>query len=165
MKDELLLLHFFHGRRVASGLGSYYYRGFIITNTHARARGRTPMDEWSARRIDLYLRTHNSHKRQTSMLSAGFETTILARERPQTHALDCAVTTIGLRRIIIHDTYFFPWRKSLLIVEDSRSHWGTPHLVRLLLVSDRPDTETYIWREGEWGSIVQWICYSSVNRF
>jgi hypothetical protein len=29
--------------------------------------GRTPLDKWSARRRDLYLTTHNTHKRETSM--------------------------------------------------------------------------------------------------
>ena len=29
--------------------------------------GRTPLDEWSARRRDLYLTTHNTHNRRTSM--------------------------------------------------------------------------------------------------
>jgi hypothetical protein len=29
--------------------------------------GRAPLDEWSARRGDLYLTTHNTHNRQTSM--------------------------------------------------------------------------------------------------
>jgi len=32
--------------------------------------GRTPLDEWSARRRDLYLTTHETHKTQTSMSSA-----------------------------------------------------------------------------------------------
>jgi len=36
--------------------------------------GRTPLDEWSARRRDLYLTTHNTHKRKTSTATAGFET-------------------------------------------------------------------------------------------
>jgi hypothetical protein len=57
--------------------------------------GRTPLDEWPARRRDLYLTTHNTHKRQTSMPPAGFEPTIPASERPQTHALDRAATGIG----------------------------------------------------------------------
>ena len=30
--------------------------------------GRTPLDEWSVRRRDLYLTTHNTYNRQTSML-------------------------------------------------------------------------------------------------
>ena len=54
--------------------------------------GRTPLDEWTARCRDLYLTTHNAHKRQTSMPSAGFEPIILAGERPQTYALDGAAT-------------------------------------------------------------------------
>jgi len=44
--------------------------------------GRTPLDEWSARRRDLYLTTHNTHNRQTSIPPVGFEPTISAGERP-----------------------------------------------------------------------------------
>ena len=57
--------------------------------------GRTPLDEWSARRRDLYLKTHNIHNRQTSMHPVGLEPTISARERPQTYALDRAATGTG----------------------------------------------------------------------
>jgi len=48
---------------------------------------RTPLEEWSARRRDLYLTAHNTHNRQTSMPLAAFEPTIWACEWPQTHAL------------------------------------------------------------------------------
>jgi hypothetical protein len=41
--------------------------------------GRTPLDELSARRRDLYLTTHN---KQTSMPPVEFEPTIAAGERP-----------------------------------------------------------------------------------
>ena len=58
--------------------------------------GRTPVDEWSARRRDLYLTTHNTHNRQTSMPPVGFEHTISADQRSQTHALDRAVTGTGV---------------------------------------------------------------------
>jgi len=47
--------------------------------------GKTPLDEWSARRRDLYLTTHNTYNRQTSMPAVGFESTISAGERPQTY--------------------------------------------------------------------------------
>ena len=57
--------------------------------------GRTPLDEWSARRRDLYLTTHSTHNRQTSMPPAGFEPTISAGERSQTYALDRAATGTG----------------------------------------------------------------------
>jgi hypothetical protein len=55
----------------------------------------TPLDEWPARRRDLYLKTHNTPTRQSSIPPAGFEPTIPASERSQTHALDRAATAIG----------------------------------------------------------------------
>jgi len=39
-------------------------RGFAITLIGHTTVGRTPLDEWSARRRDLYLTTHNTHNRQ-----------------------------------------------------------------------------------------------------
>ena len=57
--------------------------------------GRTPLDEWSARRGYLYLITHNTDKRQSSMPPVGFEPTISAGERSQTYALDRAATGTG----------------------------------------------------------------------
>ena len=57
---------------------------------------RTPLDEWSARRRDLYLTTHNTHNRQTSMPPVGFEPTTSAGERPQTYALDRSATGTGV---------------------------------------------------------------------
>ena len=57
--------------------------------------GRTPLDELSARRRDLYLTTHNTHNRQISMPAVGFEPTISAGERPQTYELDRAATGTG----------------------------------------------------------------------
>jgi len=59
--------------------------------------GGTPLDEWSARCRELYLTTHNSHKRQKPMTPGGFEPTVPASERSQTHALDRADTGIGIR--------------------------------------------------------------------
>jgi hypothetical protein len=64
-----------------------------LTNTTV---GRTPLDERPARRRDLYLTTHNTHKRQISMPPAGFELTIPVSERPHTHALDRAAKGIGI---------------------------------------------------------------------
>jgi hypothetical protein len=39
-------------------------RGFEITPRHTTP-GRTPLYEWSTRHRNLYLTTHNTHKRQT----------------------------------------------------------------------------------------------------
>jgi hypothetical protein len=55
----------------------------LLDHTQRRATfGRTPLNEWSVRRRDLYLTTHNTHNRQTSMPRVGFEPTIPAGERP-----------------------------------------------------------------------------------
>ena len=43
---------------------------------------RTPLYEWLAYRRDLYLTTHNTHNRQTSMPPVGFEPAIPAGEQP-----------------------------------------------------------------------------------
>jgi len=72
---------------------------FAMFLDHTQLRitvGRTPLDELSARRRDLYLITHNTHNRETSMSLVGFELTISAGERPQTHVLDRAATWTGL---------------------------------------------------------------------
>jgi len=45
---------------------------------------------------DLYLTTHNTHNRQSSMPLSGFKPTIPVSEQPQTHALDRAATGIGV---------------------------------------------------------------------
>ena len=44
--------------------------GFTITLRHTTF-GWTPLDEWSARRKDLYLTKHNTHNRQASMHPEG----------------------------------------------------------------------------------------------
>ena len=71
-----------------------HYRGITITLKRTTL-SRTPLDGWSARRRDLYLTTHSTHKKQTSMTPAGFEPTFPATEWPKTHSLDCVVTGIG----------------------------------------------------------------------
>ena len=57
--------------------------------------GRASLDEISARLRDLYLTTHNTHNRQTSMPPVGFEPTISASVRPQTYPLDRKATGTG----------------------------------------------------------------------
>ena len=70
-------------------------RGFLDHTQRRTTVGRTPLDEWSARRRDLYLTTHNTHNRQTFMPPVRFEPTISAGQRPQTCALDPAATATG----------------------------------------------------------------------
>jgi len=84
---------FFHGLTALMGPGLAYE----VTRSHwfrHTTVGRTPLDEWSAPRRDLYLTLHNTHKRQTSMTLAEFEPAIPGSERSQTHALHRA-TSVG----------------------------------------------------------------------
>jgi len=76
-------------------------QGLLIledSRSHSRhsTLGRTYLDEWSARRRDRYPTTQNTHNRQTSMPSAGFEPIIPETERSQTYALERGATGIGL---------------------------------------------------------------------
>jgi hypothetical protein len=94
------LLEFFEshfssrGSTAPSGPGPPHYGGFTITLGHTTL-GRTPLDEWSARCTDLYLTTHNTHMKHTSMPLAGFKPSIPALERPHTHTLGHATTGIS----------------------------------------------------------------------
>ena len=88
----LLAHHFLHISRIRVKsltlrlLMSYdtHDRGLLfLDHTQRRSTvGRTPLDERSARRRDLYLTTHDTHNRQISMPPVGFEPKISAGERP-----------------------------------------------------------------------------------
>jgi hypothetical protein len=86
--------NFFYCRRSPFRTGPPHYRGITITLRHTTL-SRTLLDEWSARRRDLYLTTHNTHNRhiQVSMPPAELEPTIPAIERPRTY--DCDRTPTG----------------------------------------------------------------------
>jgi hypothetical protein len=77
------------------GPAAPHYRGFKITLrwTHH------PRLDSSGRVISsmrkLYLKTHNTHKREISMSLAGFDPAIPSNKRSQTHALDRVATGIG----------------------------------------------------------------------
>ena len=74
-----------------------------ITVRHTTV-GRTPLHQWSARRRDLYLTTHNTHNTHPCPPPPpmGFEPAIPANERLQAHALDRAATGIGDMYVYIH---------------------------------------------------------------
>ena len=85
---------------------------FLMFLDHTQRRitvGRIPLDEWSARRRDFYLTTHDTHNRQTSMPPVGFEPTISAGERPQTYALNRAVTGTG--SVVWLPELFWTWKR------------------------------------------------------
>ena len=80
-----------------SGPWPFHYRSFTITPRHTPTiLGRTPLYEWSARRRDLYLTTHNTHNRRPPIPLGVFEPAIPASELSKTYALDRAANGIGL---------------------------------------------------------------------
>jgi hypothetical protein len=79
-----------------SGLTAMVDQGLLIaeaplSHTFKHILVRTSLDEWSARCRALYVTTQNTHKRQTSVQSAGFEPTILSSDRPLRSALASSV--------------------------------------------------------------------------
>ena len=60
---------FFHDATAAVGPWPLLCWGSTITLRHTTL-GRIPLEEWSARRRDLYLTRHNTHKRQATLPAA-----------------------------------------------------------------------------------------------
>jgi hypothetical protein len=60
---------------------------YTHTHTHAHAIDRSLLDEGSASRRDIYLTTHNIHKRDITRSPAGLEP---SNDRAQNHALHWA---------------------------------------------------------------------------
>ena len=94
-------VHFFLWRCDPTRVMASSFLRFLDHTQRRTTFGRTPLDERSARRRDLYLTTHNTHNRQTSMPPVGFEPTISAGERPQTYALDRAATILSSTSLIL----------------------------------------------------------------
>jgi hypothetical protein len=92
--------YFFNGLTAPSGPGPPHYRGFKITLRYTTL-GTTLLEECSAHHRDLYLTTHNTHKRQTYVPPIGIEITDPKNERPQTHALDRADVGINICLITV----------------------------------------------------------------
>ena len=85
---------FFHGTTAPSGPEPSQHRGLTLTLRHTTL-GRTPLDEWSARRRDHYL--HNTQRSQQTDIHAPrkIRSCDPSSERPKAHALDHAASAIG----------------------------------------------------------------------
>jgi len=94
--SELMCLFVFWSDSLQWTRASSFTR-FLDYTQRRTTVGRTPLDEWSACRGELYLTKYSTHNRQTSIPPVGFEPTISAGKRPQTHALDSAATGTGVR--------------------------------------------------------------------
>ena len=106
---------FFLGRCDPTRVIDSSFLRFIDHTQRRTTVGRTPLDKWSARHRDLYLTTHNTHNRQTSMSLVRFEPTISVGERPQTFALD------GPSRILQAVKVKVTWGSNIQIASSSGS--------------------------------------------
>jgi hypothetical protein len=91
---QCLLPFYYHGVTAPSRPRSPHYRGFTMTLGHITL-SRTPLEEWSARRRDLYLTTHNTHKKHPRRRRDSNPQSQQARGRRPT-PLDSVATGIGL---------------------------------------------------------------------
>jgi len=119
------------------------------THTHTQTHivGRTPLDEWSARRIDLYLTTHNSHK-------IGFYGTgeIRTRNTSKWAAFDQRLRPRG------HLERWF----SLSLLTISSPHSWTLLFSALFNPSQEAVACWLVWKRSKWGSlhlVSSYTCY------
>ena len=76
-------------------------RGFEITLRHTTL-GRTSLYEWSARRRDVYLTTHNTHKIQTPIHPGGIRTQNPNKRAAADYALDRKATGISRLKLYLY---------------------------------------------------------------
>jgi len=62
VRNTITVFIFLPCRNSPTGPRPPYYHRYMIILRHITI-GRTPLDEWSAPHRDLYLTTHNTHKR------------------------------------------------------------------------------------------------------
>jgi hypothetical protein len=72
----IIIIIIFSDSAAQRGLCSPRITRFLDHTQRRPTVGRTPLDEWSACRRDIYLTTQNTHNRQTSMPPVGFEPTM-----------------------------------------------------------------------------------------
>ena len=89
------VLNFFMGWKPVVRQGLLFIEFSRLHSDTPHSHGRNRLDDWSARRRDLHLTTHNYHRIQISMPPARFEPVISAIEQRQSHVLDRVATWSG----------------------------------------------------------------------
>jgi hypothetical protein len=108
IKTSCLFLFFLWRWGPTRAMASSFLR--FLDHTQQRTTvGRIPLDQWSARRRDLYLTTHNTRNRQTVIPPVRFELTISAGERPQTYAVDRKATRTGYIVSLVFELWPAHW--------------------------------------------------------
>jgi len=118
---------------------------FLMFLDHTKRRttvGRTPLDEWSARRRDLYLTTHDTHNRQISMPPVQERLRLKLKLTPKITAV---LTEHGMTKAYLHRFH---------LLEDAKCTCGNDYqsMDHILFHCDntRQQRETMIRHIGEW---------------
>jgi hypothetical protein len=115
----------FNSSTANTGSRPLHFWGSEITLRHTTL-GRTPLDEWSAHRTNLYLKRHTNHKRRASMPPAGFEPVIPSvgkdsRLRPHGHWDRNKIHLVCKKSLSLF------WDASLISSGVYRWQWGLRH--------------------------------------
>jgi len=107
--------------------------------------GRSPLGEWSARRRDLYLTTHNTHSRQTST----WQHTTLTTDRPlPDNTQHSQKTDLYLTTHNTHNTQTSAWQHTTLTTHgplpDNTQHSQKTDLY--LTTHNTRNTQTSTWQ-------------------
>jgi hypothetical protein len=85
----------------------FLWRLILLSGTHTHTLDMGALEKGSTRRTYLYLKTPNTHNRQTDMTPAGFEPVFPSSEWPQTHASDRAASGTCLMFLSCHLSSLF----------------------------------------------------------
>ena len=114
---------FFYGSKIPSWPMLPYYRASQSNSVRHTTHSRTSLDEWSARRTDLYLTTHNTHNRQISLPTGGIRTHSLKKRMAADSRLTLRGHWVRLNFVVIYlNVYCFSLSQhgSVSITENSR---------------------------------------------
>ena len=111
----LLRVYFFFCCGSATQRGSWppHSWGFLDHTQRRTTVGRTPLDEWSARRRDLYLTTYNTHNRQTPMPPGEIRTYDLSRRAATGTGVECTLLVLIFVMELKSLVSFWPRRDSI----------------------------------------------------
>jgi len=86
------------------------------SHRHTHRTRQDPSERVISRRRELYLTVHSTRNRQTSMHPAGFEPTVLASKRPQTHDLDLVIVPSCTHQMVIRSSVWHDGGTSFYIL-------------------------------------------------
>jgi len=119
----------------------------LLIHEVARTQRTTPLDEWSARRRELYKIRHNTHQKQTFMPTAGFEPSIIAadlRLKPRGNR-DRLRSALRLSSATWCNRPYWARASSIVRLHDHTQR-DAPHSAGLFWMNDPPSVETSTWQ-------------------